>query len=70
MLCAIEWDPSPILFSIGSFSVRYYSMWWLVGLAAAYFILQHLYKQQGLGEKNFDKLIIYALVLYQTMMSC
>lgn len=62
MLCAIEWNPSPELFSIGSFTIRYYSMWWLIGLAAAYFILNKLYKQQGLNEKDFDRLIIYAFV--------
>lgn len=62
MLCAITWDPSPILFSLGGFSVRYYSMWWLLGLAAAYVLLQQLYKKQQLGEKNFDRLIIYAFV--------
>ncbi len=62
MLCAIEWNPSPELFSIGSFTIRYYSMWWLIGLASAYFILNKLYKQQGLNEKDFDRLIIYAFV--------
>ena len=62
MLCAIEWNPSPILFSIGDFAIRYYSMWWLIGLAAAYFILQRLYKQQNLGDSNFDRLILYAFI--------
>ena len=62
MLCAIEWNPSPILFSVGDFAIRYYSMWWLVGLAAAYFILQRLYKQQNLSDQNFDRLILYAFI--------
>ena len=62
MLCAIEWDPSPELFSIGAFTVRYYSMWWLIGLAAAYFLLQYLYKKQQLPEKDFDRLVIYAFI--------
>lgn len=62
MLCAIHWDPSPILFTLGGFSIRYYSMWWLIGLAAAYMLLQQLYKKQQLGEKNFDLLILYAFV--------
>lgn len=62
MLCAIEWNPSLELFSVGSFAIRYYSMWWLVGLVAAYFLLKHLYKCQGLSNKDFDSLIVYGFV--------
>ena len=60
--CAIEWNPVIDLFSIGALRVRYYSLWWLIGLAAAYFILQHLYKRQGLSGQNFEKLIIYGFI--------
>ncbi len=62
MLCAIEWNPSPELISIGSFSVRYYSMWWLIGLVAAYMIVQRIYKQDGISGKDFDRLAIYMFV--------
>lgn len=62
MMCAIEWNPSPEIFSIGAFTLRYYSMWWLIGLAAAYFLLQYLYKKQGLKEKEFDRLIVYSFI--------
>ena len=37
-------------------------MWWLIGLAAAYFILQRLYKQQKLSDQNFDRLILYSFI--------
>lgn len=62
MLCAIEWNPSAELFSIGSFAVRYYSFWWLVGLVAAYFLLKYLYKQQQLSDKDFDSLVVYSFI--------
>ncbi len=62
LFCAIEWNPSPELFTIGAFSVRYYSMWWLIGLTSAYFLLRYLYKRQGLHEKDFDRLIIYSFI--------
>lgn len=62
MLCSIVWDPSVELFTIGTFAVRYYSFWWLVGLLAAYFILKYLYKQQKLNSADFDALIIYSFV--------
>lgn len=62
MICSIVWDPSVELFSIGTFAVRYYSFWWLVGLLAAYLILKYLYKQQKLNSTDFDALIIYGFV--------
>lgn len=60
--CALEWNPAIDLFNIGVLRIRYYSLWWLIGLAAAYFILQHLYKRQGLSSKDFEKLIIYGFI--------
>lgn len=62
MLCAIEWNPSPVLFSVGSFAIRYYSLWWIIGLAAAYYILKNLYKVQRLNSKDFDSLVVYAFI--------
>ena len=62
ILCAIEWTTSAELFSIGSFAVRYYSFWWLVGLVAAYFLLKYLYKQQQLSDKDFDSLVVYSFI--------
>ena len=62
MLCAIEWDPSPVLFSVGSFAIRYYSLWWIIGLAAAYYILKKLYNAQRLSSKYFDSLVVYAFI--------
>lgn len=62
MLCAISWDPSPILISLGDFAVRYYAMWWLVGLIAAYMIVQRIYKQDNLSSKDFDRLVVYMFV--------
>ncbi len=62
VLNAIEWNPATEIFALGDLHLRYYSMWWLIGLAAAYFILQRLYKQQGLQSKEFDRLIVYGFV--------
>lgn len=60
--CAIEWNPATELFSIGALHVRYYSLWWLIGLAAAYLILQRLYKRQNLSNPDFEKLIVYGFI--------
>ncbi|MCQ2112468.1 MAG: prolipoprotein diacylglyceryl transferase [Bacteroidaceae bacterium] len=58
----IDWQPSLEVFSIGNFSVRWYSLMWVLGLAAAYFIVKKLYKQQGISEEKFDPLFIYCFL--------
>ena len=55
----IVWNPSEVAFHIGSFSVRWYSLCWLIGLAAAFFIVKYLYKHQKLRDKDFDPLFVY-----------
>ena len=62
MLSYIIWNPSEVAFSIGSFSVRWYSLCWLVGLALAYFVVKFLYKDQKLKDKDFDPLFIYSFL--------
>lgn len=59
MLLQISWNPSQNLFAIGDFSVRYYSLCWIVGLVLAYLVVQRLYRQQGLGEAQFEPLPYY-----------
>ena len=55
----ILWTPDPELFSLGGFSIRYYSLMWAIGLAFAYFFVRWLYKDQRIPEKLFDPLFIY-----------
>ena len=62
ILNAMVWNPPTDVFAIGDLHLRYYSVWWLTGLAAAYFILQRLYKRQGLPSKDFDRLIVYGFI--------
>ncbi|NLV52409.1 MAG: prolipoprotein diacylglyceryl transferase [Bacteroidales bacterium] len=62
MLCYIDWNPSPEAFAIGTYSVRWYSLLWCLGLLLAYVIVQRLYKQQKLGEEKFEPLFIYCFL--------
>lgn len=70
----ILWNPDLYALHLGPFGLRWYSLLWLVGLAAAYFIVQRLYKEQGIytrtetvgGRKTvvnlFDPLFLYCFV--------
>ena len=62
LLNYIVWNPSLEAFSIGSFSFRWYSLCWLVGLLLAYLIVKHLYKEQKIKDELFDPLFIYCFL--------
>lgn len=62
MLAYIDWQPNLELFSIGSFSLRWYSMMWVIGLLFAYFIVQRLYKQQRIADEKFEPLFLYCFL--------
>ena len=58
----IHWNPDIIAFSIGSLEVRWYSLLWAVGLAAAYAIVFRLYRRQGIPQEKFDPLFFYCFI--------
>ena len=62
LLNYIVWNPSIEAFSIGSFSFRWYSLCWLIGLALAYFVVKRLYKEQKIKDELFDPLFIYSFL--------
>ncbi len=61
-LSYILWNPDLVAFHIGSFSLRWYSLCWLLGLLAAYLIVRRLYKEQKIRPELFDPLFIYCFV--------
>ena len=52
-------NPDVEAFHLFGFSVRWYSLCWLIGLVLAYFIVQRLYKQQKIKDELFDPLFLY-----------
>ena len=61
-LLYIVWNPSEVIFHLGSLGIRWYSMCWLVGLFLGYLLLSRLYKEQRIPEEKFDPLFIYIFV--------
>ena len=60
--CYFVWNPSMSPFSIFGFEVRYYSLCWIIGLMAGYFIMQHLYKRQKMNMELFEPLFMYCFL--------
>jgi len=62
LLSFITWNPSLEVFSIGAFSMRWYSLMWLIGLALAYLMVRWLYQKQNIPNEKFEPLFIYCFM--------
>ena len=58
----ITWNPSPEIFSLGAFSLKYYSLAFMLGFAASYLVLKQNFERNGLNTPVLDKLTMYVFV--------
>lgn len=58
----IHWNPDMVAFHVGSFSVRWYSICWMVGLISVYLLEHKLFKEQRIPEEKFDPLFFYCFI--------
>lgn len=58
----IIWDPSVVAFSLGGIVVRWYSLLWCIGLFAAWFVVQRLYRHQCIADEKFEPLFLYCFL--------
>jgi phosphatidylglycerol---prolipoprotein diacylglyceryl transferase len=56
------WNGSPEIFSIGSFSLRWYGLLFASGFLISQQILYHMFRKEGKPEKDVDTLTIYMIV--------
>ena len=61
-LLYIVWNPDETALQLGSLSIRWYSLCWLIGLLLAYLLVHKLYKEQKIKEEYFDPLFIYCFL--------
>ncbi len=59
---AVIWNPDIELCRILGLPIRYYSLMWIVGLVAAYFIVKKLYKNRGIKEETYEPLFFYCFL--------
>ncbi len=58
----IIWEVSPEIFSIGSFGVRWYSLFFAAGIFLSYLFMSKVYKKEGLNLELLDKLSVYVVL--------
>ncbi len=62
MLNYVTWNVSPEIFTIGGFSLRYYSAFFAIGFILAYFIIKHYYRKENIPQKELDRLTIFVVL--------
>jgi prolipoprotein diacylglyceryl transferase len=62
LLLSVTWDVDPTLFTILGREIRWYGLFWVIGLIVAVYIVQKIFKQEDLPEKWFDSLFVYMMV--------
>ena len=58
-LLAIHWNVDPIMFHIGSYGLRWYSMGFLLAFLMGYWILSSIFKREKIDAKYLDALVVY-----------
>ena len=56
---AIHWNVDPVMFNIGSFSLRYYSLGFLFAFVLGYLIVARMFKREQVNANYLDSLVIY-----------
>lgn len=62
MLNYIIWNGNPEIFSYGSFSLRWYGLFFALGFLISQQFMYYFYKKEGKPEKDVDTLTIYMVI--------
>ena len=55
----VYWNVDPIMFHIGSFGLRWYSMGFLLAFLLGYYIFYRMFKKEKVDVKYLDSLVLY-----------
>ena len=56
---AIHWNVDPVIFQIGDFGLRYYSMGFLLAFVLGYLLLTLICKREKVNARYLDSLVLY-----------
>jgi phosphatidylglycerol---prolipoprotein diacylglyceryl transferase len=62
ILSFIHWNVSPILFSLGPVSVRWYGLLFAMSFVVGYFIMLRIFQKENIPETLLDQLSMYMLI--------
>lgn len=61
MIYSIDWNP-PIGLDLGFFTLRFYSLMFLVAFVSGWYLTKAIFKHEGLSMEKLDKILIYTVI--------
>lgn len=61
MLSFITWDVSPVIFKLGFFTLRWYSLAFMIGFLVGYEIVARMFKHEGAPERWLGLLLMWTV---------
>lgn len=61
-LLSITWDSDGVLFHIGSFPLRYYSLMFIIAFSLGWWVMQRIYENEKMSVEKLDPLFIYTVI--------
>lgn len=59
----VYWDVDPVILWItDSFPLKYYGLFWILGLLLGYYLVQRIYKKEGVPLEHLEQLASYIFV--------
>ena len=58
----IHWNVDPVIFHLGSFGVRWYSLGFLFAFVLGYYIIAAMFKREKVEPKYLESLLIYMFI--------
>ena len=55
----IEWNPNPEVLNIFGLSIKYYGLFWAIGIFLGYLTVRYQYRDKKISEKIFEPLFFY-----------
>lgn len=62
IISAIHWNVDPVIFHVGSFGIRYYSLGFLLAFLLGYCILSRMFKREGVHTDYLESLVVYVFL--------
>ena len=56
------WNPISEGIQIGNFTIYYYSLMWMIAFILGFYIMQIIYKKEGLSMEKLDSLFVYTIL--------
>lgn len=61
-ILSISWNVDPVIFHIGSFGLRYYSLGFLLAFVCGYIIMLKMFKKVNVDVSYLDNLVVYVFL--------